>query len=146
MFHPAKRSNHRAARRGQRGFTLIELLVVITIIGILAAVAIPQLAPELDKARRNAARGEAMQLYVAFQRYLDATGAYPATVDVENYSELRTAIGNQLSLPSSSADANFTLVSYTDSNASTPKNFSLIIQARDSALTQFTITRNGVGG
>lgn len=134
-------------RRGQRGFTLIELLVVITIIGILAAVAIPQLTPELDKARRNSGRGEAVQLYVAFQRNLDANGAYPATATIINsYANLRTAIASQISLPSDPNDANFTLVSYADDNAASPKNFTLVIRARDGSLTQYTITRTGVSG
>lgn len=68
-------------RRGQSGFTLIELLVVVIIIGILAAIALPNFIGAQDKAREASVKGNMRTAQIAVEMYAtDAAGTYP-TID-----------------------------------------------------------------
>ncbi len=58
------------AKRGQKGFTLIELMIVVAIIGILAAIAIPQFASYRKKSYDAQAKAELKSWYTACQAYV----------------------------------------------------------------------------
>jgi len=66
----------RAARGPQAGFTLIELLVVVLIIGILAAIAVPQYFKVVEKGKFAESMQWINSLKGAQERYLAKNGFY----------------------------------------------------------------------
>src|SRR5690606_28965257 len=64
----------------KRGFTLVEILIVVIILGILAAIVIPQFSNASEDARKNSATSLIQTVRSAVELYrLEHAGMYPTT-------------------------------------------------------------------
>jgi len=76
LFHRTKSLAHVSPR--PRGFTLIEIMVVVVILGILAAIIVPRISDEPDKARVAKARQDIRAIEGALQLYKLDNFYYPS--------------------------------------------------------------------
>lgn len=67
--------------RNARGFTLIELMIVVSIVGILATIAIPSYQASLIKARETVLRQDLFTLRELLDHHRADKGKYPPSLD-----------------------------------------------------------------
>jgi general secretion pathway protein G len=73
------RLTHIFSLQKSRGFTLIELMVVVLILGVLAAVIVPNVIGSADVAKAGAAKQDVAALIQALKLYRLDNGRYPSS-------------------------------------------------------------------
>lgn len=81
-----------------RGFTLIEMMIVVVIVGILAAIAIPNYQQYILRSHRTAAQAEMMDIANRQKQFLLSNRAYVSKTDLESSGyELPTDLSSRYS-------------------------------------------------
>ena len=68
----------------KKGFTILELVIILSVIGIFAFMAVPQLSDVKDSGRAAEVQKNLTDLRVALEEYYNQVGEYPVLTGSEN--------------------------------------------------------------
>ncbi|MBY0471096.1 prepilin-type N-terminal cleavage/methylation domain-containing protein [bacterium] len=72
-------------KNNKEGFTLVELMIVVAIIGILAAIGIPQYSRYQARARQAEKNIQLANIYTALQSFVGANNTYTSCLNMAGY-------------------------------------------------------------
>ncbi|MBU1054757.1 MAG: prepilin-type N-terminal cleavage/methylation domain-containing protein [Proteobacteria bacterium] len=105
--------------RGKKGFTLIELMIVIAIIGILAAIAIPNFISYRDKAYCSGAESDVQTVMGAIADYF--SNPDNQTVSNSSVGIVTLTLSNSNTFDISTVGTNSYKVTVTDTSGRCPR-------------------------
>ncbi len=76
------KGGHTMRSRNAKGFTLIELLIVVAIIGIIAAIAIPNLLNAIDRGKQKRTMADIRSIGTAVESYAVDNNHYPVATSI----------------------------------------------------------------
>lgn len=89
-------NRRRGGRQKQAGFTLIELLIVVAIIGLIAAIAIPNLRSAMNKAKQGRTLADMRAIGSALETYAVDNNIYPRSLSDANAATLSSFLSRYL--------------------------------------------------